>query len=413
MGVATDKPATPKQLAKLRELGAIFAPDITKQDASDLIRKAFLETLLSLEQLERFDPSAGGKSTKTERRFCCPKCGDQKPIDKEHRSLSANTSTGKWHCHRCDEAGTLREYFKFSEKQQVSKVARARAAAARIFALPKSSPAPKPEPTAEAIEKARRWRETWEAARELPGTPGAAYIEGRSIPLEVATASGVRFSPEWYGRPAVLFPIRDRAGDLVAVCGRFTDGREDPKTMAGGQKSAGVFEAAPGAIEARCLAICEGPFDALTLAAAGVAAIALIGVSWPDWLPQALAFRSVLIATDADKAGDETAAKLASELATRGTHTLRLRPKGLKDWGEWPETRNLEFLRMQLRGFSSILNTVRIDAGDLSDPLTADDVRICAAREMAKAGRIDEARFIARLIDDQAIRQAVERQIGQ
>lgn len=404
-------PATEKQLAYLRKSGVTYPLDITLSDASDLIEKTIKDNYLSMADLRRFDPKAptGGK---VEIRFCCPLPGlcASKPIDRYHRNLCVNTSTGKFECKVCQAKGKLTDFWE--DRPKLSSAAASQAEARRRFALPeRKAPAPKPE-TPEEIEKAKRWRETWEISTDLAGTPGAVYIEGRSIPLELAIDAGVRYSPEWYGRPAVLFPVRDRAGELVAVSGRFINGREDPKTMTGGHKSGGVFCAMPGTLEARCLAICEGQFDALALSACGIPAIALIGVSWPDWLPRALAFHSVLLATDADKAGDEAAAKLGPELSSRGAHTLRLRPKDAKDWGEAIEGGKLEFLSMHLRGFSGMLPPM-IDEDLSADdkPKTADEVRGYAAREMAKEGRIDEAMFITRLIDDLEWRVTMDRKV--
>ena len=68
---------------------------------------------------------------------------------------------------------------------------------------------------------------------------------------------------------------------------------------------------------------------------------------------------------------------------------------------------------MWLRGFSSILQPMIADdylSADV-EPLTADDLRICAARDLAEAGRIDAAMFITRLLDDQALRTTVSLQV--
>lgn len=367
----------------------------------------------SLADLERYDPHA--PAGKKERRFLCPACGDDKPRDRAHRSFAVNTGTGAYKCHRCAVEGKLTDYWE--DRPRTTRAERSRAALARAFALPeRKTPAAKPEPTPDDREREARWRATWESSVDLTGTPGAAYVEGRAIPCDLAAAAGVRFSPVWYGRPAVLFPVVDRGGALVAVSGRFIDGRDDPKTQTGGHKSAGIFPAIPGALEARCLAICEGQFDALALAACGVPAIALIGTSWPDWLPRALAFRSVLIATDNDTAGDRAALSLGPELATRGARAIRLRPKNVKDWGEALENGKLALLRTHLRGFASMPGAVRIeDAGQYQaadiEALTDDDVRICAARELAEAGRIEAARFITRLLEDRTLEATVNRHL--
>ena len=63
------------------------------------------------------------------------------------------------------------------------------------------------------------------------------------------------------------------AGQLVAVTGRHTDGRDAPKAHTGGLKSLGLF-ATPGTLAADPLVITEAPIDALALAACGVPAVA-------------------------------------------------------------------------------------------------------------------------------------------
>jgi DNA primase len=80
--------------------------------------------------------------------------------------------------------------------------------------------------------------------------------------------------------------------------------------------------------------ICEAPIDALSLELAGFPAIAVIGTSWPDWLPRHCAFHKVGIAFDADEAGDTADGKVTAELATWGARAVRLRPVAGKDWNE-------------------------------------------------------------------------------
>ncbi len=48
--------------------------------------------ILSLADLEAYDPRATERGR--ERRFLCPCCGDGKPRNAAHRSLSLNTQTG-------------------------------------------------------------------------------------------------------------------------------------------------------------------------------------------------------------------------------------------------------------------------------------------------------------------------------
>jgi hypothetical protein len=346
-----------------------------------IIAKDPAASALSLADLESYDSTAPRCSGKTERRFLCIHCGDKKPRDRGHRSLALNTRTGAWFCHRCSEKGLLKDFW--TDRPMQTRQQKARAAVARAFALP-----PKADDT-EKHEAATDHGEMWRTSVLLNGTPGVSYLESRGIPSDVAHEAGVRFSFDWYGRPAVLFPMYDRKGEMVAVNGRFVDGRDNPKTQTAGPKSLGLF-ATPGALSAPLVAICEGPMDALSLWLCGIASVALVGTSGPEWLPSALAFRSVLIATDADLSGDEAAAKLLPALTSRGARTLRLRPCGGKDWSELLEARGADALRTHLAAFSE----------------TADEeTRFDVAWQLMQNGRADFAHFIVSLVDDAFTRE--------
>ena len=58
----------------------------------------------------------------------------------------------------------------------------------------------------------------------------------------------------------------------------------------------------------------------------------MLGCHLPDWLPPRLAFRHVLIGTDADAAGDQAAAEWTGRLRTFGARVDRFRPEGAVDW---------------------------------------------------------------------------------
>ena len=331
--------------------------------------------VLSLAELEAFDPHAPAGGAK--RRFCCPLPGPcaAKRVDGAHRALEVETTTGAWRCYRCHTWGRLREYWQPRE-------ARRGAAMRRAFGLDpapatwwppappasgkRSTPAA-PPPTERsrpgtplapprsatppgavtAPRPAFDWRGAFAAAAEIDQTRAArTYLERRGIPVELAAAAGVHGTPVWYGRPAVLFPLHDRAGDLVAVAGRYLDGRP-PKARTGGRVSAGVF-ATPGARAAERLFICEAPIDALSLAACGLPALATCGTHWPDWLPRLAAFRPVVVAFDADAAGDACAAKLSAALRGYGARVERWRPADAKDWNELLTRHGQERLRMEL-----------------------------------------------------------------
>jgi hypothetical protein len=310
--------------------------------------------VLTLAELEAFDPRApvGGAV----RRFCCPlpACAG-KPRDAAHRALVLRVETGLWRCWRCETGGRLREHWpprkggrtdaglaRLWAQRDAGKPARMagkdgaprnamQRSATRVVRPVRATNRPA---ASEAVERpACDWRAVYAAAQYLSGTPGARYLTGRGIPAQLAEAVGVRFTPRWYGRPAVLFPLHDRSGALVAVDGRYTDGRADPKSRSAGRKSAGVFATA-GALTARPLVIVEGAIDALSLALCGAPALALCGKTAPGWLGMVCAFRVVAVALDGDAAGEAAAAKLASALLALGAAVERWRPSAGKDWNE-------------------------------------------------------------------------------
>ena len=368
--------------------------------------------VLSLSELESYD--AGAPNRGTNRRFLCPACGDAKPRDAAHRSLCVNTETGLWVCKRCNRKGKLTEFWEcrtcgqrtFDGKRWTCACkgqSGRQAQAQQTYQAFQRQPA---EMTGNDVKKepADLWNRWWQASGPLAGTAGARYLHKRAIPSELAAAAGVRFATNWYGwtsKPgaAVLFPIRDEAGQLVAVDSRFTDSE---RKLAAGGKSRGVF-ATPGALKAPVLAVTEAPIDALSLAAAGVPAIALCGVSWPAWLVKAAAKQPCIIALDADTPGDEAADRLRAELERYSAVTFRLRPKAAKDWNEALVKCGLPALQKALRGFSCELV--------LTDGLDEIDARSAEATRLAQAGRLDAAAFVVQLLPLEW-RSATERYIG-
>ncbi len=292
---------------------------------------------LSLADLESFDPH-GGRGNAREKRWRCPIC------QSDERALCANLETGAWNCKRasCGAKGKLKDFWQDrpAHEQRQERRARVRSSLKRAFALDEPRAAP-------GDETSQEWRAQLSGLRPLAGTPGEAYLSGRGIPCDLAHSNGVSYSPCWYGRPAVVFPICDRAGVLVAANGRYIDGRDNPKTRTAGPKSQGIFKAATLATEhARAfdpleeatpaILITEAPIDALSTAAAGFPSLALVGTSGPAWLHLACGLRCVLMAVDADenKAGEQAAAALEEKLSPYGARCERLPPAGFKDWNE-------------------------------------------------------------------------------
>jgi hypothetical protein len=142
-------------------------------------------------------------------------------------------------------------------------------------------------------------------ALPVAGTPGEDYVLSRGIPISVAIEADVRFSHQFNGRPAVLAAMRNVSGELLAVHGRYLhEGRRQTKMLTVG-RSGGIVSVM-GGIQRDPMVIVEGLFDALSLAACGVPSIATIG-RWPHGLPAWATGRTVILAFDGNKPGDEAA----------------------------------------------------------------------------------------------------------
>lgn len=300
---------------------------------------------LSLAELEAYGRAWG---TGRERRALCPFCGDDHKRDQAHASLAFNDDTGAWTCHRCSRSGLLTEYKDEHRDEPLRLHGRKRLRAKR---RPLPTPA---DPPAEEPEKRDTLRRLWSPSVTIDApeaAPGAAYLVGRGIPLAVASAARVRFARDWYGAPAVLFPVQDEDGRLVAAEGRYLSPTAKPKSRSAGRKSRGVFCALPGAAEAVGVTLCEGPITALSVAACGFPAVALCGHKGaPSWLVHRCALRPVFLAFDYGEAGaEEGHGKLARELAALGAAVYRLAPPaGAGDFNDRLRAVGLEALRAEL-----------------------------------------------------------------
>jgi putative DNA primase/helicase len=298
---------------------------------------------LSLADLEAFNPK-GGQGRGAETLYQCPICKS------DERALHVNQQTGLWNCKRasCGAKGKLKDFWQDRPKLHGREYSRQALRRALEIETP-----PKSEPSTAAT-----WRDLWEASQPIAATPGAEYLAGRGIPEWVATAAGVHYSPNLRARasggPAVLFPF-EYSGAPVAFAARYIDGKSDGH-RAMGQKSAGVFLTAPGALQRKVITLCEAPADALSLATCGLQAIALGGTVAPEWLPKACAFKRVLLAFDNDEngAGDEAAQKLRPILESFGATVARLTPyrhecETKSDWNAMLEEHGVKFLHCHLR----------------------------------------------------------------
>lgn len=331
---------------------------------------------LSLADIEAFDPRhrrTGGDFTHA----CCPLCGGSKKRDRAHQSLSYSEKTGAYRCYRCSATGTLKEFWRPSElpsfenkgrqssyrSRTASLTARFAGSSSRSRIIPQSSgldgelpvenetvgQAVTSPPSEKTLEQ--KIMEALGPSKLFPATddPAATYLLDRGLSPQICHDAGVRFARSFYGRAAVAFAVREENGKLVALQGRYIDGKDNPRMRTLGNRGRGVFWS-PGALNKDQVAVfVEAPIDALTLHVAGIPAIALCGSDGvPEWLLRRLAFRTdVVAAFDADEAGERASVKLATTLVRYGACVKRLRPIAGKDWNDVLRQDGMEQLQAQ------------------------------------------------------------------
>ena len=166
-------------------------------------------------------------------------------------------------------------------------------------------------------------------AMPLSGIPGQEYTERRCVPVGVADASGVRFAPDFGGRPAVVVALRDKDGNLTSVHGRYLHTNRGQSKMLTVGRGGGAISFLEG-WQADPLILVEGLFDGLSLAVCGWQSVATIGRQVP-WLPEVCAGRVVWAAFDTGRPGDANAEYYEKRLI--GAEVRRLPPPvGCQDW---------------------------------------------------------------------------------
>src|SRR5215468_1501535 len=273
-------------------------------------------------------------------RALCPFHGSDR-----QRSLRVQVHSGRFVCFACGAWGymdTARAQWREEQQRQAAfrrppahrqrlthrrqsppPLSRQPAAAAR----PRSADPPAPRASAPARPDLAQQLAAFQAA--LPGSRGEVYLQQRGIPLALAQQHGVGYAApgtwphairDWRGGRAV-FPHTTPDDHLVNLYGRAVGTAEQvPKAKrhdhlpgAKGYFNATVLQAGAGP-----LWVCEGPFDALALLAAGVPrVVAIFGVQgwrW-DWVREA---RELVFALDADAAGQQQWRQLARQAALRG-----------------------------------------------------------------------------------------------
>lgn len=295
---------------------------------------------LSLAALEAHDPYAPNGAI--ERRFFCPfpDC-DDKQFSASHRSLSANTDTGLYICHRCENKGKLMDVGENGTAKGSPGFGKRERARRRFSVTPSES-----EPLQPIIG---HW-----GTSVLEHPRSLTFLQKRCLPPGLVARSGaLRCARLHRYSDGIVFPLYDRDERLIAVHSRSL-GDEAPKAKTLGKKSHALFST-PWAFEADTFAITEAPLDALALAACGLPAVAMLGTAMPSFLRQKVLSKSVLVATDADDSGDRAAESLFKELPQFGARVTRLRPP-CKDWNEALSLYGASWMRRAIGSPTSIMN---------------------------------------------------------
>jgi DNA primase len=277
-------------------------------------------------------------------RALCPFHGSDR-----QRSLRVQRHSGRFVCFACGAWGFMEEAReRWREEQQRQRtvrrpLARQRHPPRQPLAVPATPPPAGPRPSVAARPDLAQQLTVFQAA--LPGSHGEEYLHQRGIPLALAQQFGVGYAaPGTWPHPArdwrggrVVFPHTTPEGHLVNLYGRAVGtAAQVPKTTRHDHLpgTKGYFNAAALRAGAGPLWVCEGAFDALALLAAGVArVVALFGVQgwrW-DWVR---GVRALVLALDADAAGQQQWRALAREAALRGKEVTVLEPEaygGYKD----------------------------------------------------------------------------------
>jgi len=266
------------------------------------------------------------------------------------RSMSAwiSSSGHSWRCYGCGASGTVLDLVMAAKGYSVSQAALAiadyaglptvqatfgprRASAPAPAGSPpcpadEPSPLTPPAPVPATPDTAAFLRES---QRRLPRSDHAkGYLARRGIPMAVAIAAGLGFAPRgsWphqraARQPRIVAPLTSPDGTLLTLYGRSTVLCEKPLRHDFLPGTRGIFHAASLAHEDAILV--EGVFDALACLAGGRQAAAICGLTMrEDWWP-AIPARRLILALDADTAGQRDAGTLA-RAATRAGKTLHI-----------------------------------------------------------------------------------------
>lgn len=271
------------------------------------------------------------------------------------RSAEISPKGLTWHCHACGTGGSVIDLFAVAHGITLVEAGRALEASYGLGhsgdplrlqprQIVASAPSLRPaDPEVHTALKEFQHALTWsDHARQ--------YLEGRGIPLAVAVKAGLGFARRgvWpnergSGQPRIVAPVTTPDGTLLTLYGRST--MPCPKQLRHdflpGDK--GIFNAK--ALKDETVVLTEGVFDALSIMAAGKPAAALCGLSIREAWWREIAAQTIILAMDADDAGQQRGQALAEQAGKAGKEVVTLQTaelEGHKDLNEyWAAKKNL------------------------------------------------------------------------
>ena len=297
------------------------------------------------------------------RSFRCPNNRAHKHGDR-NRSAYIAESWDSWRCYGCQTFGSVIDVYRYmydvSKEEARDALAEYAGLTPVCGAVTKSAPPKPPEETpraplrpeaplpAAAPEVQAFLQQTQETLRN--SLHAKEYLEGRGIPLSVARAAGLGYAPRgtWLhargaGQPRIIAPLTTPDGTLINLYGRSTVHCEKRLRHDFLPGPKGIFHARSLAEEG--VIVVEGIFDAVSCLAGSRPSSAIMGLSIRDGWWMEMKARMILLAPDADEAGQRRRKELQSVGAQAGKTVFTLRPDslaGLKDLNEfWVKNQRL------------------------------------------------------------------------
>ena len=253
-------------------------------------------------------------------RACCPIHRGDNPT-----ALSIDWATGWASCWSCGDAWSIRIG---DPPQKGSAFSTIECQASRPTAYATPDPAPVERHfTAPRINLASAIEI---ASGNLTGSPGETYLAGRGIPLATAQALRLGWAASGILAGRVIFPLCNPDGLVTSATGRAINDHTQPKYKALKSGDGYVKTLFNGGAIAQAkqsghpVVVVEGPLDAAACVAAGLPlTVALCGKSYKR--PEHFAgLTTVILALDADEAGQEGRRQLWLDLMARGIEVLVL-----------------------------------------------------------------------------------------